>query len=167
MGTSKLCQHRDLLLKDHPHACGDKYGLRFKYERHLGSSPRVWGQERCYSKRASIHRIIPTRVGTSIIHSCLVRLRQDHPHACGDKYLNYRWYSKWIGSSPRVWGQGGFLLDWESSLRIIPTRVGTSQQFICKPCRNQGSSPRVWGQAVSDLPTGKYTGIIPTRVGTS
>ena len=65
-----------------------------------------------------------------------------------------------------MWGQGGFLLDWDSSLRIIPTRVGTRTYFFDvsfnardhpHACGDKepigmyiglrsGSSPRVWGQ---------------------
>ena len=31
--------------KDHPHACGDKWGIDVKRLTKGGSSPRVWGQE--------------------------------------------------------------------------------------------------------------------------
>ena len=79
------------------------------------------------------------------------------------------------------------MLDWDSSLRIIPTRVGTSSQVIgaCVGMRDhphacgdkvlqmdtnviaQGSSPRVWGQVKDEVLTAQGAGIIPTRVGTS
>ena len=63
-----------------------------------------------------------TRSGVSLA----VLADKDHPHACGDKKIKSPEQIGALGSSPRVWGQGGFLLDWDSSLRIIPTRVGTS-----------------------------------------
>ena len=70
---------------DHPHACGDKFIMRSRFVVSLGSSPRVWGQERCLKiKRLGI-RIIPTRVGTSRPLQTVFRAEQDHPHACGDK----------------------------------------------------------------------------------
>ena len=56
------------VVKDHPHACGDK---RFSVVGFLcgkGSSPRVWGQE-IYDKLTEMRaRIIPTRVGTRDIY---------------------------------------------------------------------------------------------------
>ena len=72
-------------------------------------------------------------------------------------------------------------------MRIIPTRVGTSnikdnftvngkdhphacgdKLYIFAPVGSAiGSSPRVWGQAVRDDNFVKFPRIIPTRVGTS
>ncbi len=51
--------------KDHPHACGDKYGYISALLVFLGSSPRVWGQEAIGLSVPERRRIIPTRVGTS------------------------------------------------------------------------------------------------------
>ena len=34
-------------------------------------------------------RIIPTRVGTSVIVAVSGVIVKDHPHACGDKYYYY------------------------------------------------------------------------------
>ena len=71
--------------------------------------------------------------------------------------------------------------------RIIPTRVGTSEQVVTMDGETQdhphacgdktdrplirtsreGSSPRVWGQALQLLDRHGEVRIIPTRVGTS
>ena len=92
-----------------------------------------------------------------------------------------------VGSSPRVWGQVKQSVCTIYELRIIPTRVGTSDTFssdtpqgrdhphACgdkftsvKVCfADGGSSPRVWGQGVSRRIFLSTRGIIPTRVGTS
>ena len=56
--------------KDHPHACGDKSHAICRIFSGEGSSPRVWGQVTFYLRSKPVHRIIPTRVGTSkICHS--------------------------------------------------------------------------------------------------
>ena len=53
------------VIKDHPHACGDKSLPLLSSRGKLGSSPRVWGQD-CYADlNNECDRIIPTRVGTS------------------------------------------------------------------------------------------------------
>ena len=71
-------------------------------------------------------RIIPTRVGTSKMTKKEEWEAKDHPHACGDKYLGEYNENTGVGSSPRVWGQD-FKLDMSiRSIRIIPTREGTS-----------------------------------------
>ena len=86
-----------------------------------------------------------------------------------------------------MWGQAFFISFIPPVLRIIPTRVGTSN--LCRAheliyqdhphaCGDKsrsrhgllfslGSSPRVWGQVVCFLDLCAQNGIIPTRVGTS
>ena len=106
-------------------------------------------------------------MGTSTRFSVCHGIKQDHPHAYGDK-------SHTIAARPRPY-------------RIIPTRMGT--RSTAEHCKNPlkdhphaygdkadilrsifgcpGSSPRVWGQ---DHINGNRTDnrrIIPTRMGTS
>ena len=133
-----------------------------------------------------IGRIIPTRVGTSQSYRCVCRSRQDHPHACGDKVMQRRVDIDKQGSSPRVWGQEWVALYDRHTMRIIPTRVGTSKikftifflnqdhphacgdkpESHIRTTQQKGSSPRVWGQASALNDGGAERGIIPTRVGT-
>ena len=70
---------------DHPHACGDKIVNLFLPFGLSGSSPRVWGQVRGSIPRYLFKRIIPTRVGTSVLFPVRLGTSEDHPHACGDK----------------------------------------------------------------------------------
>ena len=53
-------------------------------------------------------------------------LGQDHPHAYGDKSGLHILMVYCSGSSPRVWGQDKYFMQWASETRIIPTRMGTS-----------------------------------------
>ena len=71
--------------KDHPHACGDKSQGNRTLRRPLGSSPRVWGQADEAIEAVRDYRIIPTRVGTSVLAHFNKIFGWDHPHACGDK----------------------------------------------------------------------------------
>ena len=132
-------------------------------------------------------RIIPTRVGTSQEIQLQHLSFWDHPHACGDKYMQYYERNVNRGSSPRVWGQAIKRAALSTVEGIIPTRVGTSRNVfkICGICRDHphacgdkelaesikvnglGSSPRVWGQDSQDIICTPFFRIIPTRVGTS
>ena len=126
MGTRYQTLFYMLLLRDHPHACGDK-GIQFaKGDKVMGSSPRVWGQEEVQVMAERLQRIIPTRVGTSVLQYLLHLLDEDHPHACGDKRASIIQPPVRQGSSPRVWGQENKRIPFTSTGRIIPTRVGTS-----------------------------------------
>ena len=67
VGTRQQVHNQSLRRRDHPHACGDKHGLK-SADRYLrGSSPRVWGQEYYSRSLDTAARIIPTRVGTRCI----------------------------------------------------------------------------------------------------
>ena len=151
---------------DHPHAYGDKFLYVYRKEYLIGSSPRVWGQGDKKWGLGQSPRIIPTRMGTRITCWKSLLSTGDHPHAYGDKacLLLYPYHNQ--GSSPRVWGQVSDYSDIGRYFRIIPTRMGTSQQmlFLLQVSvdhphaygdkqyhelyheRLLGSSPRVWGQ---------------------
>ena len=65
----------------------------------------MWGQvSDTFSKRTP-SRIIPTRVGTSVVGNIPIHIEKDHPHACGDKDMK--------------------VTEAFEMFRIIPTRVGT------------------------------------------
>ena len=68
----------------------------------------MWGQVEKVAMQEVLARIIPTRVGTSLIFRTDAKSFQDHPHACGDKSWHDYGNKEWIG--------------------IIPTRVGTSDR---------------------------------------
>ena len=130
VGTSSLRITAMCLMKDHPHACGDKPCTDLKKASAKGSSPRVWGQVPLRRLRSDHHRIIPTRVGTSTFVPLLSISVEDHPHACGDKTVTERRETLSGGSSPRVWGQACNRHKLERNRRIIPTRVGTSFHIL-------------------------------------
>ena len=67
MGTRLVVEHHAFNQMDHPHAYGDK-SLYLDFSRlSLGSSPRVWGQDRPFSPFQVFSGIIPTRMGTSTL----------------------------------------------------------------------------------------------------
>ena len=85
----------------------------------------MWGQVLRNLYDGFVKRIIPTRVGTSIINIDMMIINEDHPHACGDKQRQTLTACVTAGSSPRVWGQESVKLDTAVDAGIIPTRVGT------------------------------------------
>ena len=53
----------------------------------MGSSPRVWGQAVPSEAKNLKERIIPTRMGTRIAGMPKKTIKEDHPHAYGDKSM--------------------------------------------------------------------------------
>ena len=167
MGTSKIVIEEKYAEEDHPHAYGDKKLSYIFHKKGVGSSPRVWGQEKCIVCYSVVYGIIPTRMGTSLRVHRAVQQAWDHPHAYGDKFRKCCIHRDLIGSSPRVWGQVILCKLENGNVRIIPTRMGTRYNrcyrmriledhphaygdkltLLYHPLQNLGSSPRVWGQA--------------------
>ena len=187
VGTSEVWAYAWCRLGDHPHACGDKQPENNGYVPDEGSSPCVWGQADFAKFLIDRFRIIPMRVGTSSHNLLNPVVTEDHPHACGDKFIIRSLFVVSLGSSPCVWGQEHFHLHISRWHRIIPMRVGTSyltnivydgredHPHACgdKPHISKhltvrvGSSPCVWGQDNDVYCHGAGRGIIPMRVGTS
>ena len=67
VGTSLFFYILSYNSRDHPHACGDKSLSLTFFLYSNGSSPRVWGQVTDEPNPDSGERIIPTRVGTSLL----------------------------------------------------------------------------------------------------
>ena len=65
MGTSHKGFRPCVVLRDHPHAYGDKPAAVGETVAETGSSPRVWGQGNSVKQVVLLARIIPTRMGTS------------------------------------------------------------------------------------------------------
>ena len=126
VGTRYWWWHYTTTIKDHPHACGDKFTSTVKLTEHTGSSPRVWGQVSVSAENPQFFRIIPTRVGTRYWWWHYTTTIKDHPHACGDKLSRPTPCRAMRGSSPRVWGQVRLCFPNCNGGQIIPTRVGTS-----------------------------------------
>ena len=152
MGTSNGFLDTLITATDHPHAYGDKLFKFNVFSLYSGSSPRVWGQVKMIENALCQSRIIPTRMGTSLLPQILYKgggssprvwgqmtqtldslYSQDHPHAYGDKIIKRKCFMKATGSSPRVWGQAFCRYSVTVSVRIIPTRMGTSacQLYPC------------------------------------
>ena len=148
VGTRAVMSLRQKFCQDHPHACGDKGKDLRGSQSPSGSSPCVWGQVLPCCNYLSDCRIIPMRVGTSICHLSIIRIFQDHPHACGDKTTITLRCLAMLGSSPCVWGQGfadGLLYTLSG---IIPMRVGTSNGNVVPAFANE-DHPHACGDKIS------------------
>ena len=75
MGTSIFPMVRCRFFKDHPHAYGDKGVDSSIDDLTIGSSPRVWGQGNASIIIIAGNRIIPTRMGTSLLQCSGADLR--------------------------------------------------------------------------------------------
>ena len=106
-------------------------------------------------------------MGTSFYRLRKPYSRRDHPHAYGDKTLCKTFPALSPGSSPRVWGQDSIIIIFDSQIRIIPTRMGTSLRYYWQ-MTIFWDHPHAYGDKCSTLSaTVHLRRIIPTRMGTS
>ena len=104
VGTTGIATLDITATTGHPHACGDYDSASEPAGGLLGSSPRVWGLRLHRGADALPHRVIPTRVGTTMRATRMGRRPSGHPHACGDYGQGGGGVCSGYGSSPRVWG---------------------------------------------------------------
>ncbi len=186
VGTVFFEMRHAVLVKVHPHVCGDSAINHAVIRSKFNSSPRVWGQCTIVMLWIVNGRFIPTCVGTVIKTAATSKIHSVHPHVCGDSATATIRSSNFKGSSPRVWGQFFANSVGFSNSRFIPTCVGTVVYIASNPrstkvhphvCGDSrllsislhssfGSSPRVWGQLLARLIRRIGLRFIPTCVGT-
>ena len=74
----------------------------------------------------------------------------DHPHAYGDKMQADGTQADFLGSSPRVWGQGSRRYSVAFRFGIIPTRMGTSSAS-CPIVSIFGDHPHAYGDKIAEF----------------
>ena len=110
----------------HPHACGEHVWVYLGLKPGDGSSPRMWGTRGFYRSLISIQRFIPTHVGNTPSIQSLQSKLSVHPHACGEHTHFTHVFTKYFGSSPRMWGTLKPLTLGRGPRRFIPTHVGNT-----------------------------------------
>ena len=111
----------------HPHACGERVNGFWRDADWLGSSPRMWGTVNTDPKVRGLTRFIPTHVGNGIPAKKWHCVKPVHPHACGERLRVCSMRARSLGSSPRMWGTDGLVLECHVRLRFIPTHVGNGK----------------------------------------
>ena len=170
---------------DHPRVCGANCALAIRFERVIGSSPRVRGEHDARPALLQEGRIIPACAGRTRRACTRSRLPPDHPRVCGANDDDYSEREDTYGSSPRV--RGEHVVQPRSRLydRIIPACAGRTTRYrprtcawpdhprVCGAnvhvgsgrCTCGGSSPRVRGELQRESRYGGLGRIIPACAG--
>ena len=181
VGTTCRWRYRRSPPWDHPHTRGDHASSTWNVAARTGSSPHAWGPLQGLRGRRGRAGIIPTRVGTTIVHPARAACFRDHPHTRGDH--RYRRHANWIskGSSPHAWGPPSARASPRPCTGIIPTRVGTTEPRTASTTTSwdhphtrgdhpataivraecPGSSPHAWGPLHGSRPYGHGVGDHP------
>ena len=91
--------------RDHPRACGEKSVIAMLEDAKVGSPPRMRGEAPMVSRKRLTSRITPAHAGRSYQNTSPLNLRQDHPRACGEKFVASCPTMETTGSPPRMRGE--------------------------------------------------------------
>ena len=155
-----------MIVKVHPHVCGENVQSSHRKRVHIGTPPRVWGkllQQACSVGR---NRYTPTCVGKTMIGIPFAGHQKVHPHVCGENTSVPLSSGDASGTPPRVWGKQPVGSPDQPIDRYTPTCVGKTKwgnqirimgkvhPHVCGENwvlqfdghTFQGTPPRVWGK---------------------
>ena len=123
--SSRPLQVSALFAGSPPHVWGkhEKQGDTHVYP---GIPPHVWGKLIRRQRDAWAARITPTCVGKAPLFLQFPGSHRDHPHMCGESYVQVNQYSPNPGSPPHVWGILSNACNALTYFRIAPTCVGNT-----------------------------------------
>ena len=147
--------------------CGEKRLSTRRCITSVGSPPRVRGEASEPSVDGISPRITPACAGRSpprysprgrrgitpacagrrLCNASAVRLVEDHPRVCGEKYPAILSRTRTAGSPPRVRGEGSAIAGLVGAARITPACAGRSLHGVKLLLRNE-DHPRVCGEKV-------------------
>ena len=165
-----------LAVPAHPHARGDDVQPRDDEFLGVGSPPRAWGRPEPRTNAVEVHRLTPTRVGTTCLPLLPLVSPSAHPHARGDDVQRATTATTCAGSPPRAWGRQRDARHERAPGRLTPTRVGTTMAHVSRALRSAahphargddttrtssaslrfGSPPRAWGRRTSGASTPRW-----------
>ena len=169
----------------HPRVCGENLRKADTESLRSGSSPRVRGKLRLYTRPSGTRGLIPACAGkTSDFYAAIIS-SPAHPRVCGENKESLSLAGLLSGSSPRVRGKpfACFLAVLRPGL--IPACAGKTRRVDSKARRRRahprvcgentraasppkavwGSSPRVRGKRGRSVKASFLTGLIPACAG--
>ena len=148
-------------------------------------SPPAWGWSAKERPRNSELEVLPTRVGMVRQPERHFQQQQGAPHPRGDGPLAARMRRDKGECSPPAWGWSAQILEIDSQIRVLPTRVGMVRTPLLRralvssaphprgdgprkarsTARARECSPPAWGWSVHLAPVRHHQDVLPTRVG--
>ena len=129
-GNTPLCTGWDVMVRDHPRACGEYSFLIGDVIRDGGSPPRMRGilLRPCRGRRKA--RITPAHAGNTPRIQGQNASHRDHPRACGEYCVNLNQVGNVLGSPPRMRGIQNGRKVWCKSAGITPAHAGNTPPVL-------------------------------------
>ena len=146
-GKTSSCRSAAMPRRAHPRVCGENSPSPNHLKKMEGSSPRVRGKLAREIERVRKQRLIPACAGKTVGVCLGCPPGPAHPRVCGENSWSLAWSSPWLGSSPRVRGKHGRMLNAFSPARLIPACAGKTVSPLIPPPLSR-AHPRVCGENI-------------------
>ncbi len=123
-GNSLQPHSFDLLLWDHPRACGEQCEIIINRHCFKGSPPRMRGTDNATIKYFGISGITPAHAGNRMTERTSLYHTKDHPRACGEQQQTTAPDTQQQGSPPRMRGTVLHPRHAYAGMRITPAHAG-------------------------------------------
>ena len=146
-GNAAPCRRTRHTTSVHPRVCGVRRSRRLKIASMSGSSPRLRGTHLLDFIHTHLVRFIPAFAGNAWSRPERLSTGSVHPRVCGERPTPIAENKYGNGSSPRLRGTHGELLEYAEAVRFIPAFAGNARRHLHQP----GISPvhpRVCGERV-------------------
>ena len=151
----------------HPRVCGEQESVPVLAALVLGSSPRVRGTEPSITIKTDSCRFIPACAGNSPSRTRRELSDSVHPRVCGEQGSIDQPLLRGDGSSPRVRGTAGTVIETGPARRFIPACAG-NRAGSARAGRRLPVHPRVCGEQTEGTGDGQcQTGSSPRVRGTA
>ena len=132
-------------LPDHPRGCGENFPVAFSRKCPKGSPPRMRGKHERHGIACEGTGITPADAGKTLFMSVHTPIPQDHPRGCGENRTDFRAYTAFQGSPPRMRGKPSLPFLVRPQYRITPADAGKTSGKKIK-CGLAKDHPRGCGE---------------------
>ena len=122
----------NIVVKDHPRLCGEKWSTPHTIPVDRGSPPPMRGKVQRIEKSKFAFRITPAYAGKSNSFFAISSACRDHPRLCGEKTVKMLEVSLILGSPPPMRGKVHRRTIHKRPERITPAYAGKSWQSMAR-----------------------------------
>ena len=140
----------EVLRRDHPRICGEKFIVHPRRILQAGSPPHMRGKETKFLSGGMAERITPAYAGKSVLLVFQSAVNRDHPRICGEKLPRTLRPSPRKGSPPHMRGKVNEKKANGFDIRITPAYAGKST-LLCFPAEPGWDHPRICGEKRNSL----------------
>ena len=151
--------------KDHPRLCGEKVPKVLLMLANIGSPPPMRGKVRMGGNSPLLGGITPAYAGKSPRDSGGLRLVEDHPRLCGEKFTRAPRSCKTSGITPAYAGKRKRTAFLVGLIEDHPRLCGEKKHTLFKNVQRAGSPPPMRGKGFGMQCIPHHTWITPAYAG--